>query len=81
MYSPAEDLCLEKVDLELVGQANGARYAGRTGLLGEFRIEGVAPGFYTLRLEKDGYDAKAIAALDVRSALNVGEIKLTKSPR
>lgn len=79
VYSPAEDLCLEKVNLELVGQANGAYYLGRTGLMGEFRIEGVEPGFYTLNLEKDGYDAKAIASLDVREALNAGEIKLVKS--
>lgn len=79
VYSPAEDLCLEKADLTLRGQANGELYRAKTGLMGEFRIEGVKPGIYTLTVEKDGYDIKSIARLDLREALNVGDIKLMKS--
>lgn len=81
VYSPQEDLCLDKVDLTLIGQATGKTYAARSGLLGEFRIEGVEPGIYRLTLEKDGYDTKTISRIDVREAINVGEIKLTQSPR
>ena len=81
VYSPTEDLCLEKVDLTLIGQATGITYTSRSGFLGEFRIENIVPGIYSLSLEKDGYDSKTVSRLDVRKALNVGDIKLVKSPR
>lgn len=80
VYSPSENICLEKVDLVLSNQATGEKYFGRTGLLGEFRIENVAPGYYTLQLDKDGYDAKTLSSLKVADGLNVGEIRLIKTP-
>lgn len=80
VYSPQENLCLEKVDLTLVGQVTGQAYYARTGMLGEFRMSGVKPGIYALTIEKDGYDTKTISRLDLRTSLNVGEIRLMKSP-
>ena len=79
VFSLSEDLCLDKVSLNLVGQATGKVYQARSGMLGEFRIEGVTPGIYALTFEKDGYDVKTISRLDVREGLNVGEIALVKS--
>lgn len=81
VYSPQENACLDKVNLTLVGQATGKTYTSCTGFLGEFRIEGIEPGIYRLTIEKDGYDTKTISRLDARKALNIGEIKLMKSPR
>ncbi len=80
VYSPSEDMCLEKVDLELVGQASGIAYCAQSGMLGEFRIEGVEPGVYALTLSKDGFDTKTISCLDVRDGLNVGDVRLIKTP-
>ncbi len=80
VYSPSEDLCLERVDLVLKGQATGLRYYAQSGMLGEFNIKGVEPGIYTLTLMKDGYDTKTISRLDIRSSLNVGEVRLIKTP-
>jgi len=80
VYSLNEDLCLDKVDLYLEGQATGLGYCAQSGMLGEFRIEGVQPGIYSLTLCKDGYDTKTILRLDVRDGLNVGDISLIKSP-
>jgi Fe-S-cluster-containing dehydrogenase component len=78
VYSPNEDRCLEgvKVVLTYVGTADGAVYRASTDFLGEFRVGGIEPGFYTLYLEKDGYASKRIAKLDASDALNVGEIRL-----
>lgn len=81
VYSPQENRCLDKVDLTLVGQTTGTTYTARTGFLGEFRFEGLEPGIYRLMLDKDGYDSKTISRLDAREALNVGEIRLMKSPQ
>ena len=79
VYAPAEDRCLEQARLTLAGQANGRVYRGATGILGEFRIEGVEPGFYALTVEKDGYDAKTISSIDLRTAVNAGEIRLMRT--
>ncbi|MCL1798362.1 MAG: carboxypeptidase regulatory-like domain-containing protein [Eggerthellaceae bacterium] len=80
VYSPNEDLCLEKVDLHLEGQATGIAYCAQSSMLGEFRIEGVQPGIYALTFSKDGYDTKTISRLDVRDGLNVGDVGLIKTP-
>ena len=80
VYSPNEDLCLGKVDLTLIGQATDFVYFAQSGLLGEFRINGVEPGLYTLTLDKDGYDTKTISQLDVRQGLNIGDVRLIKTP-
>ena len=80
VYSPVEDFCLEKVSLVLKGQATNITYCAQSGMLGEFSIEGVQPGIYALTLEKDGYDTKTISRLDVRDGLNVGDIRLIKTP-
>jgi Fe-S-cluster-containing dehydrogenase component len=80
VYSPSEDACLKRVDLTLVGLATGNAYLTQSGQFGEFRIDNVEPGIYTLTLEKDGYDTKAISRLDIRQSLNVGDLRLIKTP-
>lgn len=78
VYSPNEELCLEevKVKLKFAGSENGAVYTTKTNFLGEFKVNNMKPGMYSLFLEKDGYAPKQLAKLDVRDALNVEEIRL-----
>jgi Fe-S-cluster-containing dehydrogenase component len=76
VFSPQEDLCLENVELNLSCPATGASYASRTDFLGEFKIDNIRPGIYDLCLFKDGYGAKKLSKLDIRSSLNVDEIQL-----
>jgi Fe-S-cluster-containing dehydrogenase component len=76
VYSPNEDLCLEGVNIKVERATDERVYTTKTDFLGEFRVAGLNPGYYTLYLEKSGYSPKRIAKLDVRSALNVQEVKL-----
>ena len=80
VYSPSEDICLDKVELTLTAPATGFVYFAQSGMLGEFRFSGIEPGIYELSLEKDGYDTKVISKLDARDGLNVGDIRLIKTP-
>jgi Fe-S-cluster-containing dehydrogenase component len=76
IYSPNEDLCLEGVRVKAQSAADGSTYTTTSDFLGEFRVSGLNPGFYTLFMEKDGYAPKHIAKLDAREALNVEEVRL-----
>lgn len=80
VYSPAENLCLDRVEVVLTQEATGRAYLTETDFFGEFKIDGIEEGFYTLALNKEGYDRKALAKLEVRGALNVGEVRLCKTP-
>ncbi len=80
VYSPADDLCLEKASITLEGQVNQEIRNTETGIMGEFYIDNVKPGIYAMTIRKDGYDTKTITRLDLRGALNAGEIRLMKTP-
>jgi NAD-dependent dihydropyrimidine dehydrogenase PreA subunit len=76
VYSPNEDICLEGVNVKVELGADGTTQTTKTNFLGEFSIGNLAPGFYTIYFEKDGYAPKRIAKLDANKALNVDEIRL-----
>lgn len=79
-YSPAENKCLDGVSVTLTQPATGRSWKAATDLFGEFKIGGLADGLYALELDKPGYDAKVLTRLEVRGALNVGDIRLYKTP-
>lgn len=76
LYSEAQNACVENARLTLKAPATGKVYEGRSRMLGEFKIEGVHPGFYDLEIDADGYEPKTIGKIDLRSAVNAGDINL-----
>lgn len=80
VYSPSEGKCLDRVSLALENEVTGQRWSGKTDFFGEFKIEGVEDGFYTLELDKSGYTPKQVKRLEVRGALNAESIPMYKAP-
>ncbi len=53
--SDASGAVLPDAEVELVGEATGARYVGVTNGAGNFQLRSLLPGTYTLRVEKTGF--------------------------
>ena len=81
VYSPVEDRCLDGVAVTLTNEATRQKRETKTDYFGEFRIEGISDGYYTLLLEKEGYESKRVERLHVSGALNAGAIALYAMPR
>ena len=64
----------------LTNEATLQRWETKTDYFGEFKVEGISDGYYTLELEKEGYGRKRVERLDVRGALNTGSIALYETP-
>lgn len=80
VYDPTHERLLDGVQLVLTNEATGQAWHGETDFLGEFKVEGVEEGFYSLYLRKPGYGRKQIQRLEVRDGLNCGDIKLYATP-
>lgn len=76
LYSEMQDVCVENAYLRLASKVTGKTYEGRSRIMGEFRIKGIEPGIYDLEVDAAGYEPKRIEKLDLREALNVGDIDL-----
>ncbi len=80
VYSPVKNRCLDDVTVMLTNEATLQRWETKTDYFGEFKVEGISDGYYTLELEKEGYGRKRVERLDVRGALNTGSIALYETP-
>jgi tetrathionate reductase subunit B len=78
VYSPWEDQCLEGVQLTLREVGSGKEYQGKTDNYGDFWLEGLERGRYSLLIEKEGYYPKELQAIDTEKDINLGEIRLYK---
>ncbi|NTW28445.1 MAG: 4Fe-4S dicluster domain-containing protein [Coriobacteriia bacterium] len=74
--SPAGDASIDGVKVTATHQVTGATFSDVTDNYGDFDVTGLNPGFYTLSFEKDGFILKVIKNLDLREALNVGEVRV-----
>lgn len=72
--SGAESIANAKVTA--IHQILGLEYRDVTDAFGEFRLEGLEPGFYTVAFEKEGYGLKRLANMDASEALNLEEVKM-----
>ena len=80
VYSPTEERCLDDVSLTLVNESTLQKWNAKTDYFGEFKIEDISDGSYTLILDKEGYEGKRIERLEVHGALNAGSIALYRTP-
>jgi Fe-S-cluster-containing dehydrogenase component len=78
VYSPSEDACLEGATVTATNIASGVSVVTRSNNYGDFWLKGLVSGVYQLSFEKEDYYPKQLTSLEVRDALNVGEIKLYK---
>ena len=78
VYDPAADECIEGCVATLTAR-DGHIFSVQTDDFGDFWFERLAPGEFSLLLEKDGYKARRLDGIDVSRDLNVGDIALFKS--
>jgi Fe-S-cluster-containing dehydrogenase component len=77
VYDPADDECLENCTVTLTG-TSGAKVSLQTDDFGDFWFERLESGKYSLLVEKDGYQARRLDAIDASKDINVGDIELHK---
>lgn len=80
VFDPALDECLNRAKVVATHEVTGKAFEGETDYLGEFKLEGLDPGFYSLAVDHEDYVPRTIAHLDVREAINVGDLGIYKVP-
>ncbi len=78
VYSPTEDKCLDGAEVTLVDATTGAKFTTKTNNYGDFWLEGLNIGTYSLTIEKEGYYPKEIKSISTEKDVNLGDIKIYK---
>jgi tetrathionate reductase subunit B len=78
VYDPDEDECLEGAKVTLTG-AGGKKSTVETDFFGDFWFERQEPGVYSLKVEKQGYQAKELKDVEASKDVNVGDIELSRA--
>ncbi len=78
VYDPAQDRCLEGVTVTVADEA-GAPVASRvTDSFGDFWVDGLPVGTFSVAFEKAGYRSKSLDGVDTTIDINVGDIELSR---
>lgn len=79
MYDPVSDECAEGATVTVSNLASGATYRAQTDSYGDFWINGLPDGSYSLEIEKAGYLPETIANVDATEKdVNMGAIALRR---
>ncbi len=78
IYDPEEDECIEGATVTLTDMETGKKYVTETDNYGDFWLEKLNIGTYSLIIEKDGYRLKEIKSISTEKDVNLGDIELYK---
>jgi tetrathionate reductase subunit B len=78
IYDPEADECLAEVNVALNDGKGKKVSEARTDSFGDFWLEGLEEGQYTLLIEKDGYLPLSVEAISTEKDVNVGSLELHK---
>jgi tetrathionate reductase subunit B len=78
VYDPEDDECTEGATATLTDMTTGEKFIARTDNFGDFWLEGLKEGTYSLVIEKEGYHSQIIETISTEKDVNVGDIKLYK---
>jgi len=76
VYDPEQDECLEGATVTLTNPATGEKFTTTTDKFGDFWLNQLAIGTYSLTIEKDGYSTREITAISTEQDVNLGDIEL-----
>lgn len=76
VYTSTGDEPIEDAAITATHQVKGLVYKAYTDAFGDFDVTGLHPGFYTIVVEKEGYQRKAVKNIDARVVADLGQIKL-----
>jgi len=78
VYDPEEDECIEDATATLTNSDTSEKFTTKTDNFGDFWLEKLKVGTYSLVIEKNGYNPKEIKSISTEKDVNVGAIKLDK---
>ena len=79
VFDPDEDECLQGATVTLTDSGNAKKVTSTlTDQFGDFWFEGLEPGRYSVLIEKKGYAARKLAAVDTDSDVNLGDLAMRK---
>jgi tetrathionate reductase subunit B len=78
VYDPEEDECLEGATVTLTDTEAGKKFTAKTDNFGDFWLNELKVGTYSLLIEKDGYYPQEINPISTEKDVNLGDIKLYK---
>ena len=76
VVSSVDGALLRDVKVTALHQVTGTKAKVFTNAFGDFDIERLEPGYYTLRFEKDGFERKEVRNIDLRAPKNVETVIL-----
>ncbi|MCC8090167.1 MAG: carboxypeptidase regulatory-like domain-containing protein [Oscillospiraceae bacterium] len=80
VYDPDADECLEGATVTLLDSTGAAVKTVKTDVFGDFWFERNEPGEYSIKIEMDGYTARAMDSIDATTKdVNVGSLELKKA--
>jgi|WetSurMetagenome_2_1015567.scaffolds.fasta_scaffold34319_4 tetrathionate reductase subunit B len=79
IYDPDEDECIEVADISLIDQKTGEVFKTVTDNFGDFWLNGLKTGTFSLKIEKIGYSPVEIKLISTEKDVNLGDIKLFKN--
>jgi len=77
VYDPSEDECIEGALVTVVNREDGVEAETLTDEFGDFWLEGLKAGDYSLTIEKEGYGPYRVECFSVEEDVNLGDIALT----
>jgi len=78
VFSPVEDKCIDCATITLVNMATSDKFTTKTDNYGDFWLEVIKTGTYSMTIEKEGYGPQEIKQISTEKDVNIGEIKLYK---
>lgn len=76
VYCPSEDKCINGAEVTLTDLLTGEKFSAKTDNFGDFWLEKLKVGTYSLAIEKNGYYLREIKSISTEKDVNLGEIKL-----
>ncbi len=76
VFQPETDECTEGAAVVATNAASGATAETTTDSYGDFWLNGLAPGEYTLSVEKPGFLREKMGPVDATKDINVGDIAI-----
>lgn len=78
VYDPEQDECIEEATVTLTDSETAETFTTKTDSFGDFWLEGLKVGTYSLVIAKSGYRLKEIKSISTEKDVNLGDIKLYK---
>jgi tetrathionate reductase subunit B len=76
VYCPTKDKCIEGALISLSNTTTAEKLTTKTDNYGDFWLDGLKEGLYSLVIEKEGYYPKEIKSIVTKCDVNLGSIKL-----